>query len=151
MRNEDYLAQEHRRYSQMSGIEKQKYGYEQSKEGVGFREKRLNDSIPLPTLYKSLVKHYAQQNKYIDKLEGENRKLKQDVEDGLWKIQVMKEKYEHTEIGELYAKLEESEKRRKNITKMFEGFIAKHKAKDVCEADIEGLMVQIKESLENPE
>ena len=122
-----------------------------SPEGVTTRkeeDKPLNQSVPLSALYKSLVKHYAQQNRYIDKLEDENRKLKKDVEDGLWKIQVMKDKYEHTEIGELYAKLEESEKRRKNLTKMFEGFVKNHKAKDVCESDIDGLIEQFKELTE---
>lgn len=152
MNNEDYLAKVHADYSKMSGIEKTMFDYEQSKERVHYRKaERLNDSVPLATLYKSLVKHYAQQNRYIDRLEKENNGLKKEVIDKMWLIQSLKEKFEHTEIGELYAKLEESEKRRKNITKMFEGFIAKHKAKDVCEADIEVLMVQIKESLENPE
>lgn len=146
MRNEDYLAQEHKRFSQLSGIEKQKYGYEQSKEGVA-DEKPLNNSIPLSALYKSLVKHYARQNKYIDKLEAENGKLKKDIEDCLWKIQALKEKYEHTEVGDVYAKLEESEKRRKNITKMFEGFIANHKAKDVNEDSINELMEKFKEMI----
>ena len=149
MRNEDYIAQEHKRFSHLSGIEKQKYAYEQSKEGAGkTEEKPLNQAIPLSALYKSLVKHYAQQNRYIDKLEDENKKLKAQVEDGLWKIQVLKDKYEHTEVGEVYAKLEESEKRRKNVTKMFEGFIANHKAKDVVESDIEGLIEQFKELTE---
>lgn len=151
MKNEDYLAKLHASYSRLSGNEKTILDYEQSKEGVGHKEKRLNDSIPLSALYKSLVRDYARQNRYIDKLEDENRKLKEEVESGLWKIQTLKEKYEHTEIGELYDKLEESEKRRKNLTKMFEGFVKNHKSKDVCESDIEGLIGQFKELTEIPE
>ena len=147
MKNEDYLAKLHADYSKLSGNEKTILDYEQSKEGTGFKEKRLNDAVPLKTLYKSLVKHYAHQNRYIDKLEKENQELKKEILDKAWEMQVLKDKYEHTDIGEVYAKLEESEKRRKNITKMFEGFIANHKAKDVNEENIGELMEKFKEMM----
>lgn len=145
MNNEDYLAKIHADYSKMSGVEKTMFDYKQSKEGVHHRKaERLNDSVPLATLYKSLVKHYAQQNRHIDRLEKENNGLKKEVIDKMWLVQSLKEKFEHTEIAELQKEVDELKQRCKNQAQMFENFIRKHKGKDISEGNISDLIDEFK-------
>ena len=129
MKNEDYRR--------VSGAKKPFYGHQQQAE-------RLNDSVPLATLYKTLVKHYAQQNRYIDKLEKENDGLKKEVIDKMWLIQSLKEKFEHTEIAELQKEVDELKQRCKNQAQMFENFIRKHKGKDISEGNISELIDEFK-------
>lgn len=102
-------------------------------------DKPLNNSIPLSALYKSLVKHYAQQNRYIDKLEAENDKLKKQLVEYAVKMRVMEDKFNNTDVGEMKREIADFEKKRKNMIQMFEGFIKKHKGKDVELEEIQSI------------
>ena len=102
-------------------------------------DKPLNNAIPLTAMYKSLVKHYAQQNKYIDKLEAENSELKKQLIESAVKMRVMENKFNDSDVGVMKREIAEFEKKRKNMIQMFEGFIRKHKAKDVELSEIQDI------------
>ena len=104
----------------------------------------LNKSIPLSALYKSLVKEYARQNRYIDKLEAENKELRHSVDNKKVEIKFLKEKIARHNIVQqyggdvehLYKAIEEGKEKRKNMQTAIERFAVKHRGKDLTINDI---------------
>lgn len=107
-------------------------------------EQPLNKFIPLPTLYKSLVKDFARQNRYIDKLESENKELRHSVDNKRVEIKFLKEKIARRniidqyggDVEQMYKAIEEGKEKRRNMQKAIENFALKHKGKDLSISDI---------------
>ena len=107
-------------------------------------EQPLNKSIPLSALYKSLVKEYARQNRYIDKLESENKELRHSVDNKKIEIKFLKEKITRRniidqyggDVEQMYKAIEEGKEKRRNMQKAIENFALKHKGKDLSISDI---------------
>lgn len=104
----------------------------------------LNNSVPLPTLYRSLVKEFARQNRYIDKLEAENKELRHSVDNKKIEIKFLKEKIaRHNivqqyggDVEQMYKAIEEGKEKRKNMQTAIENFAVKHRGKDLTINDI---------------
>ena len=104
----------------------------------------LNNSVPLPTLYKSLVKEFIRQNRYIDKLEAENKELRHSVDNKRIEIKFLKEKIaRHNivqqyggDVEQMYKAIEEGKEKRKHMQTAIENFAIKHRGKDLTINDI---------------
>lgn len=95
-------------------------------------EQPLNKSIPLSAMYKSLVKHYAKQNKYIDELEEKINKLNEKLMHKDNALMCLNKKFEKIK-----------NKRQKNLSAL-QKFMISHKENDVNEENIKELINEIK-------
>lgn len=108
------------------------------------KEQPLNNSVPLSAWYKSLVRHYSKQNRYIDLLESqykilkeENKKLKSQLSTAT----------EYGGIRTMHELVLKYKAKNKALVEDFRKFTMAHKKKELDIDTINQMFEMIKENL----
>lgn len=101
---------------------------------------RLNDCVPLAALYKSLVRHYAYQNRYIDRLEMSQKSLR--VENDKLRNQVMQMK-RYGSIESMHQGMLKLKEKNKCLINQFYQFCLAHKKGELDKEQIKNVFSSI--------